>query len=96
MKTKQIVQELEEAVRRLGLQVRFERGHFRGGYCKVDEAEYVVLNRRHPPEMHLAVLAESLRNLPVDTIFLRPATREALEAVWRRRNAIELTIDDDA
>ena len=77
MNTQQIAKELEDAVRRLGLQVRFERGHFRGGYCKVDDVEFVVLNRRHPPEMHLAVLAESLRGLPVDTIFLRPAARKA-------------------
>lgn len=95
MKTKQIVKELEDAVRRMGLHVRFEQGNFRGGYCKVDDDEVVVLNKRHPPEAHLAVLAEALRELPVDTVYLRPAVRKALEAAWARRETVELAEGED-
>lgn len=89
MKTKQIVKELEAAVRQLGVKVRVEGGSFRGGYCKRGEEELLVLNKRHPPEMHLAVLAESLRVLPVETIFLRPSVRNALEEMWARHAPID-------
>lgn len=97
MKTEHIVQALQEAAVQLGLEVRWERGNFRGGRCRVGETEVVMLNRRHPPEVHVTVLAESLRGLPVDTIFLRPAVREAMEFAWER-HAESLTDDllDDA
>lgn len=82
MKTEHIVAELEQAVRRLGYEVRYEQGRFQGGRCTVNGEALVVLNRRHPPEAQLAVLAESLRDLPIGNIFLRPAVREAMEALW--------------
>ena len=85
MKIQQIVDDLRQAAHQLGLQVRLETGRFRGGRCTVGDEALIVLNKRHPPELHLAILAESLRDLPVDKIFLRPAVRDALEAAWRNR-----------
>ena len=87
MKTDAIVRALEEAHARLGVRVRRERGGFRGGRCTVEGEEVVVLNRRHPPEVHLAVLAASLRHLPVEQLYLRPAVRAALEDAWARLQA---------
>ncbi len=86
MKTEHIVEELKQAARQLGLRVRIDNGNFRGGRCKVGDEEMIVLNKRHLPEAHLRILAESLRELPAETVFLRPAVREALEAAWRRQD----------
>ena len=87
MKVPQIVQALEEAVGQLGVDVRHERGNFRGGLCTVGDETVVVLNKRTPVEAHLAILAEALRALPVDEVYLRPAVRDALEAAWAARDA---------
>jgi hypothetical protein len=84
MTNQQLVEALEEAVRRLGVRVRRERGPFRGGHCTVDGEPVVVLNRLHPPEAHLVTLAETLRGLPVEEVYLRPAVRDALEALWEQ------------
>lgn len=84
MKTEHIVKALEEAVRQFGVEVRWEKGRFQGGRCMVNGEALVMLNKHHPPEAHLAILAESLRDLDIDSIFLRPAVREAVEAVWKR------------
>lgn len=84
MKTGHVVRALEEAARQLGLEVRWEKGNFRGGRCVLDGREMVMLNKNHPPEVHLAVLAESLHGLPIETVYLRPAVREAMEAAWAR------------
>lgn len=94
MKTEHIVEELKAAARQLGLQVRIERGNFRGGRCKVGAEEMIVLNRRHLPEAHLVILAESLRDLPTETVFLRPAAREALEAAWQRQDQLSMEAID--
>ena len=82
MKATALVQALEDAHRRLGVAVRRDRGPFRGGRCLVDGEEVLVLNKMHPPEAQLAVLAQSLRDLPVDEVYLRPAVRDALEDAW--------------
>lgn len=84
MKTQQVVRELELAAQQLGVQVRHEKGAFRGGLCSVEGRLVIVLNRRHTPEAHLVLLAESLRALPIETIYLKPAVREALEETWSR------------
>ncbi len=94
MKTADVVKELEEAVQQLGVMVRREKGNFRGGYCIRDREEILMLNKRHPPEIHLSVLAAALKDLPVDTVFLRPAVRRALEDSWIRSVKVELESED--
>jgi hypothetical protein len=94
MKVEHIAQELEQAVRQFGLEVRREQGNFRGGRCTVNGEDLVMLNKRHPPEMHVAVLADVLRDLPTETIFLRPAVRDAMEDAWlRHAEAADLEAD---
>lgn len=94
-KTERIVEELCEAAEQLGLQVRFEKGHFRGGHCVVDGEALLVLNRRHVPEVHVAILAESLRGRDVEGLYLRPVTRQALEAAWARQDAVEADVVEE-
>ncbi|PSQ88767.1 MAG: hypothetical protein BRD45_05305 [Bacteroidetes bacterium QS_8_64_10] len=86
MKTDEIVEELEEAARKMGREVRRERGDFGGGACRVGEQAVIVLNERHPPEAHLAVLAEALKG-EADAVYLKPAVRAALEEAASDENA---------
>ena len=92
MKTQAIVKELEEVARQLGLAVRKEKGNFRGGRCVVGGDELVVLNKHHIPEVHLAVLSEALQEMPVDSVFMKPAVRKALEEAWADR--VQLVEED--
>jgi hypothetical protein len=94
MKADQILRELEDVARRLGVDVRIERGGFRGGLCLIDEEQVIVLNKRQPVESRLAILAQSLKSLPVDTVFMRPAVREALESSWKDQSEVELDTAD--
>ncbi|SHK60377.1 hypothetical protein [Rhodothermus profundi] len=85
--TRRLVDELIAAARQLGLEVRLETGPFRGGHCIKQGDELIMLNRRHPPEVHLALLAEALRTRPLDTLYLKPAVRRALEEAWARSSS---------
>jgi len=95
MKTPQIVKELEEAVEQLGIRVRREKGNFRGGICIRNEEEFLMLNRVHPPEVHLAILAEAIRSMDVDTVYLKPLVRQALEDAWARQDVVEIQTEDE-
>ena len=91
-----MVKAFEEAAGQLGVEVRRARGSFRGGLCTVDGQQVIMLNKMHPPEAHMAILAESLRALPTDTIFLRPAVRHALEDLWAQHSMdVNITVDED-
>lgn len=95
MKTQQIIDDLKKAAGQLGYEVRTEKGNFYGGRCVLDGEEIIMLNKRHLPEAQLVVLAESLRDLPIDGVFLRPAVRSALEEIWTRGESLEVDDSDD-
>ncbi|NQV72412.1 hypothetical protein HQ496_04755 [bacterium] len=94
MKIDQVIKELESAVEQLGLRVRREKGNFRGGYCVRNDEEFLMLNRVHPPEVHLALLADALRTMDVDTVYLKPVVRQALEDAWARNAVVEIQAED--
>ena len=94
MKIDQVIKELESAVEQLGLRVRREKGNFRGGYCVRNDEEVLMLNRVHPPEVHLAVLADALRTMDVDKVYLKPVVRQALEDAWARNAVVDIQAED--
>ena len=96
MRIQHVVKELEQAVRELGVPVRRERGSFRGGICVRNDETLMMLNKNHPPEAHLAVLARALQDLPVDTVYLKPVVRKALEDAWTASVAIGIETEADA
>ncbi|WP_420455044.1 hypothetical protein [Rubrivirga sp.] len=88
MKPPAVVAALEEALRQLGVRVRRERGPFRGGLCVVEGEPVLVLNRQHPAEAQVAVLAAAVREHGgADQLYLRPAVRAALEDAWAQADA---------
>lgn len=95
MKSVQIAKELEEAARQLDVRVRKEKGNFRGGYCIRKGEEILMLNRQHPPEIQVAVLAGALKNLPIESVYLKPAVRQALEEAWKTDTLVEFESEDD-
>lgn len=84
MKSENIVEALVDAARQLNWEVRFERGNFRGGPCRLDGERVIMLNKRHSPDVQVSILAESLQGEDLDQMFLQPAVRTALEEVWER------------
>lgn len=94
MKTEKVVEALIEAAEQLGIQVRRERGGFRGGLCSIDGQEVILLNKRQPAQAHLAILAESLSPARVDNVFLAPAVRAALEDSWASQTDVAVDVED--
>ena len=88
MKTKKIIQELEEIARKLGLEIRKGKGSFRGGLCTIGGQETIVLNKLHVPEVHITILAESLKEMSLDSLEIKPAVMKALEDAWDAQKAM--------
>jgi hypothetical protein len=81
-----LVDELSEAAKRLGLEVRREKilrevGYrARGGACRFRERNLIILDREMAPAEQLEILAEALRGHDLETLYLSPAARRLIDA----------------
>lgn len=80
----QLVAELEELAKRVGIQVRREKllreiGYrARSGWCMMREQNLVIMDRTLNPSEQLEVLASALRQRDLDALYLSPAARRLL------------------
>jgi murein endopeptidase len=89
MKAEDIIEELQDVARQIGVTIRFEKGDFEGGYCVLRDQRLVLINRRLMPTRKASLLALALQNMGLETIFLKPAIRQYIEdeAVKAEREA---------
>ena len=88
MKHEDLINELQEIARQLGVTVRFEKGDFEGGYCILKTEKVMLVNRRLQPTRKAVVLALALHEIGLETVFIKPAVREYIEdEVARNRRA---------
>lgn len=79
MKHEEIVADLEDLARRLGVTVRYEKGDFEGGFCILREQKLVLVNRKLTSQRKASVLALALQDLGLDSVFVKPALRAFIE-----------------
>lgn len=79
MKHEEMIQELQDIARQLGITVRFDQGNFEGGYCILKTQHLLLLNKRLLPARKAAVLARALREIGLNNVFLKPAVRAYIE-----------------
>jgi hypothetical protein len=81
-----LVDELTEAAKRLGLEVRRERilrevGYrARGGACRLREKYLIIIDRDQPPSEQIEVLVEALRDCDLEQLYLSPEARRILQS----------------
>ena len=86
LKIETLIAELEDAASQLGLKVIYEKGDFSGGYCILKEEKLIVINRKFDPKHRAMTLAQSLNEVGIENLFLKPAVREYIEEQTETRN----------
>ena len=82
-----LVDELSEAARRMGVEVRREKilrevGYrARGGVCRFRGRNLVILDREMGPADQIEILAEALRGRDLEALYLSPAARRLVDPV---------------
>lgn len=84
MKIEKLLMELESLCEKSGYTIRKERGSFRGDQCVIEGEKLIVINKNKPPESQAGILANVLRSIDADEIFIKPAVRKNLEELWDR------------
>ncbi|HUN58487.1 MAG TPA: hypothetical protein VMU41_10270 [Candidatus Binataceae bacterium] len=81
-----LVDELADAAKRVGIEVRREKimrevGYrVRGGPCRLRDQDLIILDREQPPADQIEVLADALRSRDLERVYLSPAARRILHA----------------
>lgn len=75
---------LEEAARRLGVTVRYERldnedVSVSSGFCKLKDEKIVIIDKRLDSRGKWMALAKALKQTDVNSVFLPPLARELLD-----------------
>lgn len=73
-----ILQELENIFEKLGITIRYEKGNFVGGLCRIKEDKIVILNKKLHIKKKIMLLAEELSRFNIDEIFILPAVKEII------------------
>jgi hypothetical protein len=80
-----LADELIEAARRLGVEVRREKllrevGYrARGGPCRLRDQHLIIIDREMPPADQIEIIAEALRGRSHEQLYLSPAARRFLQ-----------------
>ena len=81
-----LVDELSEAAKRLGPEVRREKilrevGYrARGGACRFRDRNLIILDREMAPAEQVEILAEVLRGHDLEALYLSPVARRLIDA----------------
>ena len=71
---------LSEAFEKTGVEIRFEKGDFRGGMCKImGERKIMFLNKKYPLEKINNLLISELKSISDYQHYLPPLLRQKVE-----------------
>jgi len=79
MKLEAFKAELEKIVEELGYEIRKEKGSFRGDFCVLEGDKLVMMNKNYPTEFHIGQIVRFLGKQDLDTLYIKPAVRKALD-----------------
>ena len=79
MKLPALFRELQELAGKLGLEVTQDRGSFKGGLCRFEGEDMIVLNKSATLNQRARQLAEILAAKNLNDIYIKPRVRTALE-----------------
>jgi hypothetical protein len=86
MNESSLLEHLEEIAHRLGVELRYENLgqaglRIDGGFCRVAGKPMILINRKDSHRRKILVLCRSLSRLNLDSIFIPPAVRKAIENI---------------
>ena len=81
MDLQQLYTQFENLAEQMNITILIGEGDFIGGYCTVNDDQFIVLNKRKTLEQRLRILAQSFGNLSIQDRYIIPVLREFIESV---------------
>ena len=78
MKRENVLQAFENLVTNLSIDLRYEKGDFDGGLCRMPDKDVLIVNSKLPREQKIKLIASELNSLDLNHIYIRPALRKII------------------
>lgn len=91
MDSGEILEQLEALAEHHAIKVRYEKCKSRGGLCRVNNEQMIIIRNSLTIPEKVDVLSHALAALPTDNVYLKPEVRRLLEAaaVQSRRDEVD-------
>lgn len=74
-----ILEGFETLARNLSIEIRYEKGNFQGGLCRIDGQPAFIINKDLSISQKIKVLAKELASFDLEGIYILPAIRAIIE-----------------
>lgn len=74
-----ILQGFETLIQNLSIDLRYEKGDFTGGLCRIGNKDIFIINHKLPIDKKINLIADELCRLKLNQIYIRPVLRELIE-----------------
>ena len=69
---------LQHIFEKMAVEVRFRKGYFKGGLCRLNEKNIIYLNRSLPDEKNIQILIQELSKFNLEGLDISPQIKEML------------------
>lgn len=80
------LRELEEVAARLSIPVEYQSGEMRGGLCRIGRSWRIIINRDLSLQEKIEILAESLAQVNLDSVYVAPRVRRYIGRMRNERS----------
>lgn len=74
-----IFNELRELAKRIGVEIRYEKGNFQSNSCVINNQKIIIINSDAPQNTQNKTIAKLLNEFGIDNIYITPSIREFIE-----------------
>ena len=67
----QIFDALIELMKKLGIDIKYDRGNFRGGLVKYEDNDYFYINRKEKIETKINTIVDELKNIKIPPEYIK-------------------------
>ena len=78
LSNEELLQALETMVKALNVELRYEKGDFSGGACRIYDQSLVVLQKNDSAKKKIVALSHYLSQVSLEGIYVPPAVREVM------------------
>jgi hypothetical protein len=77
----EILKDLEVLLKELGIELKYARGDFQGGFCRYKDRNILYLNRAQPLDNHVLLIVSELQKIKIkiDIKKLSPEIKKLLQ-----------------
>jgi len=70
---------LEDVVAQLSIKLRYEKGDFQGGYCRIGNTKMLIINAGFDLQRKVSLISKELSKFDLSETFMVPAIRLLIE-----------------